>query len=1016
MPGAGSPSFADTSCVERRLPNYLLPDLSSPLKTAPAVCHNLSENAGRHPSFFTKDMPGPQSSGVGKGPFAPRGEAGISFPWDVFESNPRHNSLGPSEVRASRLPLTVPSEPWSKTGNAAWEAWREPLHGSQVPPWMRDMKEARGAAQPSVDKGAKNIVEIIRQRHQDLGPTVHEEGLGRLQSERKMNRSPDPGQHGHSEEEIRQRQQDLGPTAHEEGLARLQSERCMHRSPHPGQHGRSEEEIRQRQQDLGPTAHEEGLARLQSERYMHRSPDPGQHVHSEEEGRQRQQDLGPTAHEEGLARSRQRGLLPACVSQRVHSEEGGRSQTAENYKGSGKVNQGPDGGAGPDSTSQCEVSPSSRGTQALEADQCKEGVQRGMAKEPRGQGSASQAMPAHRSPHSPEITEALRERVAMLEGLLAKGSPWPGGPGKAVSSGQSDAVQATSDHNRDWESLPSDGASEVLTKNSRKSRGASRSMDVRQQTCSRDSSTTKSESLSPRSMRQATGRSERSELGAPSSLKEEDEVPDKPGNELGKAPGKPGKGPGKGPGEPGKGPGKGSPKGQEPNGPAKGKGKGPPPKAPPRATPKALGKGNGPAPRKADIKPQKPMKKLFWHPFVLDEKLIEACSNVWATIEHTGPDWFDVEELEHLFSESLTRTGPPPTSHGGSGRRARLRVRVFEDSRRRQVCIMLARLPPVESTVKAVHQMDDAILDKDQVELLLSTAPSAEELAMLRAAAREMPEQEAIAWDDAEAFVWKLSEVSAFSTRLHIWSFENAFEERFFIFHSAVTEMKHACHSLRDSQRVRRLLGLVLAVGNHLNAGTARGRADGFLVDVLPQMRALKGQGGSGSAPTLLDFLVRQAEKTHPGELANLFSDIGEATLVQKACRHKIVDLSNELTTFCLQGRGLARTASSGDEVLALRAARTEARVEELEQLQQAFTEAEEDYRSMCAWFHEGDGRKPRPPDEFFGHWHAFFQGVKAALELMYAGKMKRRKAPRSRILRPYDQFQKTLSLKENVK
>ncbi|CAJ1416928.1 unnamed protein product, partial [Effrenium voratum] len=934
MPGAGSPSFADTSCVERRLPNYLLPDLSSPLKTAPAVCHNLSENAGRHPSFFTKDMPGPQSSGVGKGPFAPRGEAGISFPWDVFESNPRHNSLGPSEVRASRLPLTVPSEPWSKTGNAAWEAWREPLHGSQVPPWMRDMKEARGAAQPSVDKGAKNIVEIIRQRHQDLGPTVHEEGLGRLQSERKMNRSPDPGQHGHSEEEIRQRQQDLG--------------------------------------------------------------------------------AGPTAHEEGLAR--QRGLLPACVSQRVHSEEGGRSQTAENYKGSGKVNQGPDGGAGPDSTSQCEVSPSSRGTQALEADQCKEGVQRGMAKEPRGQGSASQAMPAHRSPHSPEITEALRERVAMLEGLLAKGSPWPGGPGKAVSSGQSDAVQATSDHNRDWESLPSDGASEVLTKNSRKSRGASRSMDVRQQTCSRDSSTTKSESLSPRSMRQATGRSERSELGAPSSLKEEDEVPDKPGNELGKAPGKPGKGPGKGPGEPGKGPGKGSPKGQEPNGPAKGKGKGPPPKAPPRATPKALGKGNGPAPRKADIKPQKPMKKLFWHPFVLDEKLIEACSNVWATIEHTGPDWFDVEELEHLFSESLTRTGPPPTSHGGSGRRARLRVRVFEDSRRRQVCIMLARLPPVESTVKAVHQMDDAILDKDQVELLLSTAPSAEELAMLRAAAREMPEQEAIAWDDAEAFVWKLSEVSAFSTRLHIWSFENAFEERFFIFHSAVTEMKHACHSLRDSQRVRRLLGLVLAVGNHLNAGTARGRADGFLVDVLPQMRALKGQGGSGSAPTLLDFLVRQAEKTHPGELANLFSDIGEATLVQKACRHKIVDLSNELTTFCLQGRGLARTASSGDEVLALRAARTEARVEELEQLQQAFTEAEEDYRSMCAWFHEGDGRKPRPPDEFFGHWHAFFQGVKAALELMYAGKMKRRKAPRSRILRPYDQFQKTLSLKENVK
>ncbi|CAK9005575.1 unnamed protein product [Durusdinium trenchii] len=84
--------------------------------------------------------------------------------------------------------------------------------------------------------------------------------------------------------------------------------------------------------------------------------------------------------------------------------------------------------------------------------------------------------------------------------------------------------------------------------------------------------------------------------------------------------------------------------------------------------------------------------------------------------------------------------------------------------------------------------------------------------------------------------------------------------------------------------------------------------------------------------------------------------------------------------------------------------------------LQQLFVEAGEDYRNMCVWFHEGLGKKPRPADEFFGHWHTFFQGVRAALEGLYGGRTKRRKAARSKILRPYDQFRQSLSLKEPLK
>ncbi|CAE7400233.1 FMN2 [Symbiodinium sp. KB8] len=619
-----------------------------------------------------------------------------------------------------------------------------------------------------------------------------------------------------------------------------------------------------------------------------------------------------------------------------------------------------------------------------------------------------------RQAYSPEVTEALRERVAMLETLLAKGSPLKVGKGLPAPR-------------QDEES-----SSRTLSEDSVAARSApvrtpvasqrSRSVRISNQSSCFDS---KSGGGSPRheasdSSKHSVEKTGKADSEGTSDIAE-GEIAPKSAAEQGGASAKSlpkGKGP-----PPPKGGAKGAFSAPPPPAPGKGKGKGKPapPKAPPRAGAKAGLTKEAHNPRKAEIQPRLPMKKLFWNAFVLDDEHLRSCENVWAAIEKENADLysFDVQELEQLFSETSSRSGvQTPVSHGGSSavhRRTRLRARVFEESRRRQVCIMLARLPPVETTVKAIHDMDDDCLDKDQVELLLATAPTAEELTMLHAAAKEMPEKASLPWDDAEDFVWKLAEVGHFLVRLQTWSFENAFEERFHIFHSAVTEVKDACHALRDSHRIPRLLGITLNVGNYLNAGTSRGRADGFSVEVLSQMRALKGQAASSSsASTLLDFVVRQAERSKPGELLQLFGEVGEATLVQRAFRHNLKELSLELTAYCVQARGLARQSSNGDDVLKARAGKVEAHLRDLETLQRLFVEAEEDFNSVSAWFHEGCGKKPRPPDEFFGYWHTFFQGIRSTLEGMYAGK-KRRKAPRSRVLRPLDQMAKSLSLSEAV-
>lgn len=315
-------------------------------------------------------------------------------------------------------------------------------------------------------------------------------------------------------------------------------------------------------------------------------------------------------------------------------------------------------------------------------------------------------------------------------------------------------------------------------------------------------------------------------------------------------------------------------------------------------------------------------------------------------------------------------------------------MRVFEESRRRQVCVMLARLPNVDETVQAIQDMDDVRLNKDQVELLLTNAPSAEELSMLRSAAAELQREhdDQLDWDDAEAFVLRLSGVPSFALRLQIWAFENSFDERFDIFQQAASDVRSACAALRESSGIQRLLALGLSVGNYMNAGTSRGRADGFTVEALAQMRTIKASKPGGTVLTLVDYIVQQLERSRPGELNVLFGADGEAQLVRKAARHKLADLNIELSAYCAQASGLVkRSESSQDEELDIRGQRVELRLHELGSLQKLFVQAEEDYRQLCTWFHEGASQKrERPSDEFFALWDGFLEAVRMGLESIY--------------------------------
>lgn len=382
-------------------------------------------------------------------------------------------------------------------------------------------------------------------------------------------------------------------------------------------------------------------------------------------------------------------------------------------------------GSGTDS-----ISCGSLGVQA--ATSCSGAVSGGVdTTSPQSQSTKSPGSPAKSGKIMIEVTVAMRERMAMLEELFKNGTP----PQFALGA-QSDVPYAVA--------APAVPATWALAATGQP----------------------------PNSVAPVVGATvEPSAPAAQQSCGSSTQEPPAPKAESkGKGKG-PGKVPGKGTPPPhpnsaasGKGPGKGAPPPAPDASPgAKGKGKGVPGKAPPRGpgTPQEM-KGSakaGPTPSKADVQPKLPMKRLFWNSFLVER---EQSDCLWVSLDEVV---FDAAELEQLFAEAA------PGRRGSESRRSTItKARVFEETRRRQVCIMLARLPIVELTIHAVTKMDDMLLDKDQVELLLANAPPPEELAALNKAAAEA--EPALDWDTAEAFVLALSQVPSFSLRLQIWSFE----------------------------------------------------------------------------------------------------------------------------------------------------------------------------------------------------------------------------------------------------
>ncbi|CAK8695776.1 unnamed protein product [Clavelina lepadiformis] len=265
------------------------------------------------------------------------------------------------------------------------------------------------------------------------------------------------------------------------------------------------------------------------------------------------------------------------------------------------------------------------------------------------------------------------------------------------------------------------------------------------------------------------------------------------------------------------------------------------------------------------------MKSLFW------TKIEKGLSRqkqriIWDEVEDDF--MFDEDEFEKMFSK------PPPSPKGPRIKSERsqdngkvLKVLPIERSRQVGIRANTVRLK-IDEIHDAIVNMDDTKLDLDALQALYDVRPSAEELDEIADALKAQP---TCILDKPEQFVLMLAMIPSLDERLKCWIFAKKFPDKMVEIQEQLIAVGEACNDISKSETLRKVLEIVLTLGNHMNKGTTRGDAYGYYLDILPKLKDVKTQNGES---TLFDYVVTimREQKKLEGTLDDLVTPRAEET------------------------------------------------------------------------------------------------------------------------------------------
>ncbi|XP_061559875.1 formin isoform X6 [Phycodurus eques] len=255
-------------------------------------------------------------------------------------------------------------------------------------------------------------------------------------------------------------------------------------------------------------------------------------------------------------------------------------------------------------------------------------------------------------------------------------------------------------------------------------------------------------------------------------------------------------------------------------------------------------------PRKPVVEPSRPMKPLYWTRIQIEDKN----NTLWNVLEE--PHIMNAVEFEDLFAKTTTRLKIKPLVENYEKKaKARKIIKLLDSKRSQTVGILISSLHlEMKDIQQAVLTVDNSVVDIETIEALYENRAQPEELEKIKTHYNTSQEGEVKLLDKPEQFLYELSQIPDFAGRARCIIFKAAFNDGMASIQHKLQIISCVSEALLEKGGVKEVLGLVLALGNHMNGGNRfRGQADGFGLEILPKLKDVKSRDNRIS---LVDYVV----------------------------------------------------------------------------------------------------------------------------------------------------------------
>ncbi|XP_040180962.1 protein diaphanous homolog 2 isoform X2 [Rana temporaria] len=266
----------------------------------------------------------------------------------------------------------------------------------------------------------------------------------------------------------------------------------------------------------------------------------------------------------------------------------------------------------------------------------------------------------------------------------------------------------------------------------------------------------------------------------------------------------------------------------------------------------------GMTPKKA-YTPETAMKKINWSK-VEPQELSESCFWVKAKEEKfENPELF--KKLCQTFATHIKAKKAVEEEEEKKPMLAKKKVkelRVLDGKAAQNLSIFLGSFRmPYDEIKNIILEVDEEKLSESLIQNLVKNLPEQKELTALSQLKSEYEDL-----CEPEQFGVVMSTVKMLRPRLNGILFKLTFDEHISNIRPDIIGVTLACEELKRSDKFKRMLELVLLVGNFMNSGSRNAQSLGFNISFLCKIRDTK---SSDQKSTLLHFLAEICEEKFPG-------------------------------------------------------------------------------------------------------------------------------------------------------